>query len=263
MRSVARQDGLHHLIPRQQRALTLLAGVGHRIKGRVMTMTASHFNPNDPFAASTSYEPSAAPESGTPWSGYHLNNWLVEQRNNGITPDVISRHLIDAGWSADHAATTSIRSLRSSDRQSLVYAVLTIATGIGVMALGSAFHLMLSGNPQPTDLAFAWTVGLVALPIALTLGFIARKLERGSRFVMWSASRRAWFGTGVIGIFRLITYVYSAIAILTGASTQEFTARTVGQIATSMLLAIPLFVWSVLEWRRSNVVISALSNDEG
>lgn len=233
-----------------------------------MTMTEQHSNPNNPFIApGTPPQPGGVPPSGTPWTGYHLNNWLVEQRNNGATPDVISRHLIEAGWSADQAASTSIRSLRSSDRQTLVYATLTVATGIGVMALGTAFHLMLSGNPLPRDLAFAWTVALIALPIAATVGFVAKKLERQSRFVMWSPSRRGWFGalalcTAVIGISRLITYVYSAISILTGASEEQFTPNTVGQIATSMLLAIPLFVWSLMEWRRSNVVITALTHDD-
>jgi len=38
------------------------------------------------------------------------------------------------------------------------------------------------------------------------------------------------------------------------------TAASAGQVLVTLVVAIPLFVWSFREWRRSNLVISALSD---
>ena len=194
-----------------------------------------------------------------------LRQWLVLQRNAGRTPEQIAAELVATGWDADTAARTSLRSLRSADRQTLTYASLTLAAGFGALGLASSAHLVLSGNPDPVELTWMLTTALVAGPIALAVAAAARRIESRSRFVMWSASRRGWFGalalcTGVVGVVRLLVYLFSAIATLTGASRNSFTASSAAQVAVTLLVAMPLFVWTFREWRRSNLVISTLSD---
>ena len=194
-----------------------------------------------------------------------LQQWLVLQRNAGRTPEQISAELVTSGWDADTAARTSLRSLRSVDRQTLTYASLNLAAGFGALGLASSAHLILAGNPEPVELTWMLTTALVAGPIALVVAAAARRIEGRSRYVMWSASRRGWFGalalcTGVVGVARLLIYLFSALSTLTGASSGAFTAASAGQVAVTLLAAGPLFIWTFHEWRRSNLVISALSD---
>lgn len=196
-----------------------------------------------------------------------LAQWLVRRRNDGTTPAAISDELVRNGWDADSAARVSLRSLRSADRQSLTYAVSTTSAGVAALSAASSAHLMIAGNPRPLDLTLTLTVFLVAAPIAVVATLAAARAERRSEFVMWSPTRRGWFGalalcTATVGLARLLAYLYSAIATLTGASQDDFDLAAAGQVATTLAVAIPLFVWSFREWRRSNLVISALSSDD-
>lgn len=211
--------------------------------------------------------PGVLPGSIHRWNSGLLSQWLVNERNAGHTPDTIAAQLVASGWDADTAARTSLRSLRSVDRQTLTYASLNLAAGIGALGFASSGHLLLSGNPEPETLAWTLTVALVAGPIAAAVGIATARIEARSRFVMWSASRRGWFGalalcTGVVGIVRLLVYLFSAISTLTGASADSFSAASAGQVLVTLAVAIPMFVWSFREWRRSNLVISALSDPE-
>lgn len=215
--------------------------------------------------------PSETPsESSAPWPdgrSVSLPQWLVDQRNAERTPDEITEDLVHAGWDADSAARLSLRSLRSVDRQTLTYASLTTSAGIAALAAASSAHLLLSGNPDPIALTWALTVALVAAPIAAVVASLARRVERRSRFVLWSASRRAWFGAlalcaATVGIVRLVMYLFSAIATLTGASDETFDVVSAAQVLVSLAAAVPLFLWSLHEWRRSNLVMSALSGDD-
>ncbi len=200
-----------------------------------------------------------------PWPGNgssELPHWLVEQRNEGRTPDDIATSLVASGWDADSAARTSLRSLRAVDRQTLTYASLTVSSGVAALSTASAVHLGLAGNPDPIALTWAITVALVAAPIALLLGRHARRVERRSDFVLWSASRRGWFGalalcTGTVGVARLVTYLFSAVATLTGASEESFDLVAAAQVLVSLGAAVPLFLWSLHEWRRSDLVMGS------
>jgi hypothetical protein len=195
-----------------------------------------------------------------------LRQWLVLRRNAGTTPAGIAAELVERGWDADAAARVSLSSLRSADRQSLTYAGATISAGLAGLALASSLHLILAGNPHPLDLTLTLTVWLITTPIAVVTTMAARRAEARSNFVMWSPSRRGWFGalafcTGTVGLVRLLAYLYSAIATLTGASDDPFTVVAAAQVAVTLMVAIPLFIWSFREWRRSNLVISALTPD--
>jgi len=227
-------------------------------------------DPADP-SRSAAPSPEAGPPPSTstfvsPESPTSLRQWLVLRRNAGATPAEISSELVRRGWDADAAARVSLNSLRSADRQTLTYAGATISAGLAGLALASSAHLMLAGNPHPLDLTLMLTVWLIATPIAVVTTMAARRVEARSSFVMWSASRRGWFGalalcTGAVGLIRLLAYLYSAIATLTGASHEPFTVVAAAQVAVTLMVAIPLFIWSFREWRRSNLVISALNPD--
>ncbi len=195
-----------------------------------------------------------------------LQRWLTERRNAGVRPDAIAAELVAAGWDADTAARLSLRSLRSSDRQTLTYAALTLAAGFAALGAASSAHLIIDGNPDPILLTCMLTLWLIATPIAVVVRFAARRVESRSSFVMWSGSRRGWYGalafcTGLVGLGRLLNYVFHAIATLTGASSGDFTLAAAAQVAISLAVSIPMFLWSFREWRRSNLVISALSGD--
>lgn len=197
----------------------------------------------------------------------NTGQWLIDQRNAKATPDEITTRLISNGWDADSAARASLRSLRSSDRHTLTYAALNLSTGLAALGLATALHLLIAGNPDPHALTWMLTMTVITTPIAAVSGYFTHRAERTSDFVMWSPSRRGWFGalavcTGIVGLVRLIAYVYNAIATLTGASTERFSLESASQVVVSTAISIPLFVWSFIQWRRSNLVISALTSDE-
>lgn len=210
--------------------------------------------------------PAAEPRPVVPpgsWSHEGMNRWLTEQRNDGVHPDRIATRLLASGWDADTASRFALRSLRSTDRQTLTYASLNLSAGFAALGAASSAHLLIAGNPDPLQLTSMLTLVLIAAPIAVTVWMIARRAEARSAFVMWSGSRRGWYGalaccTGLVGIVRLLTYVFLAIATLTGASERDFTVESAAQVAVSLAVSIPMFVWSFRQWRRSNLVISAL-----
>ncbi len=209
---------------------------------------------------------SPVPHDAAPWDPFGLQRWLTERRNAGVRPDAIAAELVGAGWDADGAARISLRSLRSSDRQTLTYAALTLSAGLAALGAATSAHLIVDGNPDPVLLTCMLTMWLIATPIAVVVGCAARRVESRSSFVMWSGARRGWYGTlalctGLVGIGRLLHYVFAAIATLTGASSGEFTAAAAAQVGLSLAVSIPMFLWSFREWRRSNLVISALSSD--
>ncbi|MDQ2678969.1 MAG: hypothetical protein M3Y51_09515 [Actinomycetota bacterium] len=217
-----------------------------------MSTTDIHHVPDGPSAAL--------------WDHQRMQRWLAERRNAGVRPDAVASELIATGWDADAAARLALRSLRSSDRQTLTYAALNLAAGFAALGAASSAHLIIDGNPDPTLLTCMLTMWLIATPIAIVVWCAARRIESRSSFVMWSGSRRGWYGalafcTGLVGIGRLLNYVFHAIATLTGASSGDFTVAAAMQVALSLAVSIPMFLWSFREWRRSNLVIAALSVD--
>jgi hypothetical protein len=195
-----------------------------------------------------------------------LRTWLTERRNAGETPADIAADLVRSGWDADTSARVALQSLRSADRQTLTYAALCLSAGLAALGVASSGHLVLAGNPEPMTLTTMLTLALVATPIAVVATVGARRAERRSRFVMWSPSRRGWFGalalcTGFVGIVRLLGYVFGAIATLTGAVDDDFSVVAAVQVLVTLAVALPLFVVSFREWRRSNLVIAALGDD--
>ena len=193
--------------------------------------------------------------------------YLVNQRNAGATPDVITDELIAAGWDADAGARAALQSLRSRDHHRLLYWGLTFSAGFAALAVASAIHVALDAHHHPVALAAWITLALIAIPIVAVTAPVARKVERTDPHAIWSPTRRALFGTlagitAFIGISRLLTYVFRAVAALVDVPGYDLSAASFVQVAVSLLVSAPLFTWALFEWRRSNVLIRSLSDDD-
>ena len=212
-------------------------------------------------------EQTTAAQSDTPRQtepAPNLEAWLVTCRNAGATPPEIADTLISAGWSADHAATASLGSLRSTDQQQLLWFSLCWSAGLAAVGLTTTLHQMLSAYPNPQLAALTLTVSLVMAPIAFLCNWQAGRTEESSMFAVWSPSRRLWFGTlasctAVVGLVRLISYLYTVMfSLLSPRGQIPLDGRDFAQVMVSLAVAIPMFTWSFTQWRRSNVAISGL-----
>jgi hypothetical protein len=217
--------------------------------------------------APTTTRPPAPTEVSASWhTGADTDSWLTGRRNHGATPAEIATDLVANGWSADLAARWALRSLRSSDRQPVLWFALCWSAGLAAVGLTTAAHQLLAPYPDRNLAAVALTLSVVMAPIAFVCGVLARRSEQASTFAVWSPERRFWFGTlavctAVVGLVRLITYVYAVIATVVAATPEPLYGRDLAQVAVSLTVAVPLFWWSFTEWRRSNVVLSGLAGD--
>ena len=213
-------------------------------------------------------QPVAAPlPDSIIWPTAETERWLVANRNAGRTPADITTDLVAQGWQADAAATAALRSLRRSDRHNILYGALCWSAGLAAVGFTTGLHQLLQDQPDRQLAAVALTISVIAAPIAVATGIAARRTERHSSHAVWSPTRRAWFGTlatctAVVGLVRLVTYIYRVIATLTDATPRPLTAVDLWQVAISLTVAIPLFAWSFIEWRRSNIVISGLTDTD-
>lgn len=219
--------------------------------------------------------PGTAPSDGATTAAQHAGPqhdvdsaaWMTARRNQGSTPAEIAEQLVANGWSADEASRRALGSLRSSDRQPVLWFSLCWSAGLAAIGFTTAAHQLLAPFPDRELAAIALTLSVVMAPIAFVCGILARRAERASTFVVWSPERRFWFATlatctAVVGIVRLITYVYAVIAALVAATPQPLYGRDLAQVIVSVGVALPMFWWSFSEWRRSNIVISGLREHE-
>ena len=230
--------------------------------------TATSHSSASPASSARTAAPAAVPASAS----WNLTNWLTAQRNLGVTPDVIAQRLVANGWSGDTAARTALTSLRNADRHRLIYSGLCWGAGITALALATAIHLILGrtqsamGTWEREYLAFLITTVVILAPITITCGVFANRIEATDPFAIWSPTRRSLFGllagcTATVGLIRLLSYTYSLVASITGAHERLDGAQLV-QVLVSLSIAVPLFAWSLLEWRRSNVAIRSLATSE-
>ena len=217
--------------------------------------------PTDPsFDGGPRPRPTGPP---TPWGRPDVTEWLVARRNAGATPAAIATELVARGWDADAAADTARRSLRRSDHHRVLYGTLCWSVGLGALGLATGLHQLLADTPDPEWAALAFTLAVVLLPLAGWCLWSAQQVEASSAHAVWSPTRRMWFATlaactAIIGLIRLITYVYLVIAAMTGARATPLTPDDQFQVLISLAIVVPLFVWSFHEWRRSDVVLSGL-----
>ncbi|HKY15741.1 MAG TPA: hypothetical protein VJM33_12520 [Microthrixaceae bacterium] len=193
--------------------------------------------------------------------------WLTVQRNAGATPADITTTLVANGWNADQAASWSLRSLRSTDYHHLTYAGVTWMTGIAALSGATSLHYLIDGNPNPVALACAVTFFVSTVPLAVWAMINMRRVEERSAHAVWSPARRLWFATlatcsGLVGLVRLLHFVYIVAASLTGARAEPLDIEAVAQVAVTVGVSLPLFWWSMQEWRHSALLISGLSDDQ-
>lgn len=67
--------------------------------------------------------------------------------------------------------------------------------------------------------------------------------------------------SAAVGLIRMLHYTFNAVAAAVGARGYEFTPSSVVQVMVTLSIAIPLFWWSLTEWRRSNVALRSLNRD--
>ncbi len=219
--------------------------------------------PTTPTTPTTPTGPTNELGFGPAWVRPDVQQWLVQQRNATATPADITSALVASGWDADAAAEAAQHSLRRSDRHRALYGALCWSVGLGALGLATGLHQVLADTPAPGVAALGFTLAVVLLPLAGWCVWSAHVLEATSPHAVWSPTRRMWFGTlaaltATIGLVRLITYVYLVIAAMTGARATPLSPDDQFQVLVSLSVAIPLFAWSLHEWRRSNVVISGL-----
>ncbi len=235
-------------------------------------MSYTHWNPpdsripSDPSRSAPTAQPAQPARVGQANLQVQTRAWLVQRRNAGATPDQLSDELIAAGFDADSAARTALGSLRVRDQHRLVYWTLTFSAGFGALALASALHLMLAGNPSPLTLAWWLTLALIAAPLCGVSYHWARAVERTEPHAIWSPTRRALFAvlagiTATVGLARLFAYLFDFVAAITGVQGYRLNSESLGQVIVSLAVAVPLFAWSLTEWRRSNVVYRTLTAD--
>lgn len=222
--------------------------------------------PLDPRPGPSPSGPSASGPARVQWSGTDVGHWLAQRRNAGDTPAEIATLLVRHGWDADAAADTSLRSLRRSDRHRVLYATLCWSVGLAALGLATGLHQVLSphlDHDARVTAAFSFTLVVVLGPLAGFCAWSAKRTEAESPHAVWSPTRRMWFGTlalctATVGLIRLVTYVYRMIAAMVGARDMALEPSDQFQVVVSLAVAVPLLVWSFLEWRRSDVVISGL-----
>ena len=235
-------------------------------------MSYAHWSPpesriqSDPARTAPPTQPAQPARAGQANLQMQTRAWLVQRRNAGATPDQLTDELIAAGFDADSAARTALGSLRVRDQHRLVYWTLTFSAGFGALALASALHLMLAGNPSPLALAWWLTLALIAAPLCGVSYHWARTVERTEPHAIWSPTRRALFAvlagiSATVGLARLFAYLFDFVAAITGVRGYDLRSESLGQVIVSLAVAVPLFAWSLTEWRRSNVVYRALTAD--
>lgn len=221
--------------------------------------------PNPPLPHPPLPNPPVAALQPPPNECFAHRAWLTGRRNAGATPDQICSDLVSHGWDADTAAAASLTSLRAGDRHRILYLAECWGAGLAALGAGSAAHVALTTHPQPIELATFVTLMIVAAPIGLSAGFLARRVEAAEPHAIWSPTRRCLFGvlagcTATVGIIRLLHYTFTAVAAAVGASGYEFTSSSIVQVLVTLSIATPLFWWSLAGWRRSNVALRGLTD---
>ena len=92
--------------------------------------------------------------------------WMTARRNQGSTPRRSPQELVGNGWSADDAARRALQSLRSSDRQPVLWFSLCWSAGLAAVGFTTAAHQLLAPFPDRELAASALTLSVVMAPIA-------------------------------------------------------------------------------------------------
>jgi hypothetical protein len=181
--------------------------------------------------------------------------FLDECQAAGTHPDELARQLVRAGWEPGTAHVVATRYRGRFDEHRLGYAGFLFSVGFGALALGSVGHLLLNGVEAGAvasdSLAFWLTLLVIAVPFGVWSWVWVQRVDATDPVAAWSGPRRSLattllWGCGVVGGFRLLHYVGTLIADLTGASWSNDGNLLVGlgNVAVTAGITIPLGVWA-------------------
>jgi hypothetical protein len=181
--------------------------------------------------------------------------FLDECEAAGVHPDELARQLVRGGWDPRTASIVAGRYRARFDEHRLGYAGFLFSVGLGALALGSVGHLVLdgieSGRTSSDALAFWLTILVIAVPFGIWSWVWVQRVDDTDPVAAWSGPRRSLattllWGCGIVGGGRLLHYVYTVIADLTGASWADGGNLVVGlaNVAVTAGITLPLGVWA-------------------
>jgi len=181
--------------------------------------------------------------------------FLDECQSAAVHPDDVERQLVRAGWEAHTAMLVVERYRGRFDEHRLGYAGFLFAVGFAALSAGSTGHLLLAmaegADPSRDALAFWLTVLVLAIPFGIWSWMWVRRVDDADPVAAWSRPRRSLATTllwcsGIVGGARLLHYVYTLIATLTGAHWAEDGNLLVGlaNVAVTAGITIPLGTWA-------------------
>jgi hypothetical protein len=183
-----------------------------------------------------------------------IANWLDGCELEGAHPGSIDERLRREGWSPAQSAAVAEEYRQRFNEHALGYTGLLVATGLAALAAATAGHLLAAGLDGPVNrngLALWLTLLVCAVPFAAWSHWWAATVDRDDPAAVWSRPRRQLarvllWGSGVVGIARLMVFVARLIGVLVGATWARGSSAVAGSInvAITIAIALPLGLWA-------------------
>jgi hypothetical protein len=181
--------------------------------------------------------------------------FLDQCKDDLVHPDDVARQLVRGGWDASTAALVSERYRGRFDEHRLGYSGFLFAVGFSALSAGSVAHLLLAMaeglEPSRDALAFWLSILVIALPFAVWSWTWVRRVDATDPVAAWSRPRQSLARTllwccGIVGGARLLHYVFTAVATLTGAGWADDRNPLVGlaNVAVTAGMTVPLGIWA-------------------
>lgn len=172
-----------------------------------------------------------------------------------VPPERVESQLVRAGWEPYTAMQVTERYRARFDEHPLGYAGFLFSVGFSALSAGSTGHLLLAfaegRDPSPEALAFWLTILVIAVPFAIWSWLWVRRVDDSDPVAAWSGPRRTlatallWC-CGIVGGFRLLHYVFTFIATITGSgwATDRNLAVGFAHVLVTTSITLPLGIWS-------------------
>lgn len=169
-----------------------------------------------------------------------------------LRPSQVEEHLIRAGWRDVDARMVGDRYRARFDEHRLGYAGFLFSVGFSALAAGSTGHLLLAivedRDPSREALAFWITILAIAVPFGLWSWRWVTRTDDTDPVAAWSEPRRTLARTllwccGIVGGFRLISYVYTVASVISGAADRNL-AIGLANVAITAGITVPLGTWA-------------------
>jgi hypothetical protein len=209
-------------------------------------------------ATATRPKPSPTPPPQLSTDTRNLNGevaaWLDHCEDEILHPDLVADRLVRAGWSRSGAMVVGDCYRSRFDEHKLGYSALLFATGFSALAAGTLGHLLCAGfdNPVNRGAVANWlTVLVCSLPFAGWAHWWAAHVDRNDPVAVWSKTRSTLartllWGAGIVGVARLMIYVYELNRTLVGAPGWAGRSLVGGflNVIVTVSIALPVGVWA-------------------